>query len=73
MIRTSIVCDKCGAEGSTEFGEERPSDAGLWSEFHCAGWLIGAWSSRTSLSGHDYCPECKTWAINKAKAGKVKT
>jgi len=70
MIRTSIVCDKCGAMGFSESGLHREKATQMRRELRGVGWLIGAWYLPVKMRGEDYCPECKTWAINKAKEKK---
>jgi len=64
MIRTSIVCDKCGAVGWVEEGPVRRPAWKMRSDIHSVGWLTGM------VDGKDYCPECRVWALNKAKEKK---
>lgn len=69
MIRVEIVCDKCKAVGMRGEGKNRPAAWKVRSDLRYVGWLTGSLSGHPSLSGKDFCPECRTWALNKAKEG----
>lgn len=72
MIRVSIVCDKCRAVGFVGEGAERQPAHVMRADLRYVGWLTGSLSGHPLLSGKDYCPECKQWAINSAKGKRVK-
>lgn len=67
MIRTEIFCDRCGGIGTSSSGDTRRPAWKMRSELKYVGWLIGSLSGIPSLSGKDFCPECKVLAKKKAK------